>query len=103
MEDRKMFWRYSGGKGWAARHGDYKLIHSHYKKKTMLFDLNRDPYEHHDFAGERPEIVAELKTEYKNWDSEMMEPLWEDPHIPNVEREEKKLQDAKDKASAGEK
>jgi hypothetical protein len=69
----------------------------------MLFDLRNDPFEHYDIADQHPDIVDKLKTAYKKWDSEMMELLWEDPHIPNVEREEKKLQVVRDKASAGEK
>lgn len=103
LEDRMMFWRYSGGEGWVARQGGYKLIHSHYKGKSMLFNLDNDPYEHEDISQGYPEIVERLKSAYIQWDSQMMEPLWEDPHIPNVEREENKLKEIKKKASAGEK
>lgn len=102
LSERNLFWRYSGGAGWVARQGDYKLIHSHYKGKTMLFNLAMDPFEHHDVSAEHPQLVNELKEKYIQWDSEMMQPLWDDPHIPNVEGEEKKLQDTKERASAGE-
>ena len=101
--DRKLFWRYSGGAGWVSRVGKYKLIHSHYKGKTLLFDLETDPYEHHDIYDANPEIVEDLVQSYKNWDAEMINPLWEDPHIPNVEREEKNLQTIRVRARAGEK
>ena len=103
LEDRKMFWRYSGGKGWVARKGDFKLIHSHYKDKTMLFNLREDPYEHLDVAKNYPDVVEELQKAYIQWDGEMMQPLWDDPHIPNVEREERKVQNARKMASSGEK
>ena len=101
--DRQLFWRYSGGKGWVSRDGNYKLIHSLYKGKTMLFDIEKDPYEHHDISEQHPDIVSRLQDAYKKWDSEMMEPLWEDPHEPNVLKEEKRLQEIRKKASNGEK
>lgn len=100
--DRRLFWRYSGGKGWVSREGKYKLIYSHYKQKTQLFDLENDPYEHHNIYDMHPQVVEDLTQAYKNWDSEMMQPLWEDPHIPNVEREERKVQETRKKASSGE-
>ena len=100
--NRQLFWRYSGGKGWVSREGKYKLIHSHYKQKTMLFDLDEDPFEHHDIADQHHDVVANLIQAYKQWDGQLIKPLWEDPHIQNVEKEEKKLQDARKKARAGE-
>ena len=100
--NRRMFWRYSGGKGWVSREGKYKLIHSHYKRRTMLFDLDEDPFEHHDIADQHPDLVAKLIEAYKEWDGQLMKPLWEDPHIQNVENEEMKLQDTRKKARAGE-
>lgn len=103
LSERPLFWRYSGGKGWVARKGNYKLIHSLYKEKTMLFDLETDPFEHKDISSLHSEIVTQLKNEYKAWDAQMMEPLWDDPHVPNVIKEEEKLNDIKKSASKGEK
>ena len=101
FEDRMILWRYYGGKGWVARQGDYKLIHLHHKHQTMLFNLEKDPYEHYNIADNGPQVVEQLKQAYMQWDAEMMQPLWDDPHIPNVEQEEKKFEEIKKKASSG--
>jgi hypothetical protein len=86
--DRTLYWRVAGGEEYAIRKGKFKLIKSAYKDKTMLFDLEHDEMEIYDVAAEHPSVVAELLKLYENWDSELQPPLWTDPHIENVKKEE---------------
>ncbi|MFC1764689.1 sulfatase-like hydrolase/transferase [Planctomycetota bacterium] len=98
-----LYWRYSGGKGYAVRHGQYKLVRSEYKQRVLLFDLKHDPLEHHDLADAMPEKVKELQTLYHCWSQETVAPKWDDPHIENVHKEEANRQAARSAASRGEK
>jgi hypothetical protein len=54
----------------------------------MLFDLEKDQMETNDISKEMPAIVSELSEHYKNWNNELMPPLWDDPHMENVVLEE---------------
>ncbi len=98
-----LFWRYSGGAGYAVRKGDYKMLYSGYKQDFLLFDLNKDPYEHHNLAQKIPDRLTELKKLYEDWTQGTIKPKWEDPHAENVLKEEKKRQWFIDQASKGEK
>ncbi len=100
---KKLFWRYSGGAGYAVRNGSYKMIYSGYKQGFLLFDLNKDPYEHHNLAFLKPNKLKELMNDYKEWSNDMIAPKWQDPHAENVLKEEKKRQMFIDKAMQGEK
>ena len=60
----KLFWRYSDGAGYAVRKGNFKMIFSAFKEDFFLFDLEKDPYEHHNLADQYPEHLAELKADY---------------------------------------
>lgn len=88
LQKRTLFWRVANGKEYAIRKGKYKLIQSAYKNKIMLFDLENDKMETNDIAKEMPAIVSELSEDYKNWNNELMPPLWDDPHMENVVLEE---------------
>jgi arylsulfatase A-like enzyme len=37
------------------------------KTKFMLFDIEKDPYELQDLAGDQPEVVGKLKKQYESW------------------------------------
>lgn len=87
----KLFWRSVGGFEYAVRSGKYKLYKSAYKEKTLLFDLDNDPYERMDIANDHPKVIAELEGDYKAWDAKNLEPGWLDPHIENVLKEEKRF------------
>ncbi|WP_066319433.1 sulfatase-like hydrolase/transferase [Aquimarina aggregata] len=87
-----LFWRSVGGFEYAVRKGNFKLYKSAYKKKTLLFDLEKDSYERHDISDENPEIIANLELEYKKWDAKNIAPGWLDPHAENVLLEEERLQ-----------
>ena len=85
---RTLYWRVANGEEYAIRKGRYKLIKSAYKNKRMLFDLEKDQMETNDISKEMPAIVSELSEHYKNWNNELMPPLWDDPHMENVVLEE---------------
>lgn len=56
-----------GGKRqlWAAQRGPWKLILA--AKGPQLYDHSEDPFEHHNLAEERPEIVASLMEELERF------------------------------------
>lgn len=98
-----LYWRYSGGKGYAVRQGQYKLVRSEYKQRVLLFDMVHDPLEQHDLATAMPEKVRELQALYERWAQQTVPPKWSDPHIENVHKEELKRQALRDAACRGEK
>lgn len=97
-----LFWRYSNGQGYAVRQGDYKLVQQH-MKPLMLFDMASDPYEQNNLTESLPEKAKQLKELYQQWDQENIVPLWIDPHIPNVEKQENTRQHFRKRAAAGDK
>ncbi|MFY0601585.1 MAG: sulfatase [Cyclobacteriaceae bacterium] len=97
-----LFWRYSDGAGYAVRKGDYKMVMSGFKNDFFLFDMKSDPYEHVNLAARMPEKIEELKSLYAEWTKGTVSSLWQDPHLENVIKEEKALQQKFNKASAGE-
>ena len=51
----------------AIRDGDFKLIEFFETGHAELYDLQADPGERHDLAGEKPEVAAKLKAKLKSW------------------------------------
>lgn len=96
-----LYWRYTNGMGYAVRHGKYKLVHQH-MKPLSLFDMEIDPYESNNIAKVYPEITDELENLYNEWNKKNIDALWEDPHIENVEKQERVRQSFRKKAAAGE-
>ena len=103
LKERTLFWQYSGGEGYAVRDKNYKLIYSYYKKEFLLFDIEKDEYEHNNIASKYPKIVATLKGKYQEWAKTNVTPLWEDTHLFNCTKEEKKRQGFINRAIAGDK
>ncbi|MDF9796475.1 arylsulfatase A-like enzyme [Catalinimonas alkaloidigena] len=93
-----LFWRSVGGFEYAVRQGKYKLYMSSYKDRTLLYNLDQDPFEHQDVASQHPEIIAELEKKYEAWNSEMLAPQWLDPHPENVEKEAERWRQTREKA-----
>lgn len=62
-----MFWQRRNDK--AARIGRYKWIDA--EKGRGLFDLKTDLGEKHDLSKERPELLAEMKSRFAQWQTEM--------------------------------
>jgi hypothetical protein len=61
-------------RSFAIRDRQYKLVQAagsgegaKYKPKFELFDLTKDPFETHDLAAEKPEVVQQLRTAYGIW------------------------------------
>ena len=94
-----LFWRSVGGFEYAVRIGDFKLYKSAYKNKTLLFNLETDPWERNDVAEKHPELITKLGVAYKEWDSKNLVPGWFDPHRENVIKEEKALESLRKKAT----
>ena len=59
------------GRQEAMRHGRWKLIrtlgHPGDEARTLLFDVENDPYEKEDLASQKPEIVADLRDRLERW------------------------------------
>ena len=93
-----LYWRVSGGLGYAVRRGRYKLIKPAALEERQLFDLKLDPGERNNLAEEKPEVVRQLLARYRQWDAQLTSPLWQDPHPKNVEKEYQAVQDARRRA-----
>ena len=95
---KALFWRVANGGEYAVRKGNYKLIKSAYKNKKMLFDLTEDEMETRDISSLKPELFNDLEKLYTNWSKDLAEPLWTDPHIQNVKKEEQNVQNIRFKS-----
>ncbi|MDA3822092.1 MAG: sulfatase-like hydrolase/transferase [Bacteroidales bacterium] len=69
-----LFWRTDYNK--AIRSKEWKLIWNTWDEQLFLFDLSQDNFENINVADENPQVVEELGKIYKNWESEMKDPLW---------------------------
>jgi arylsulfatase A-like enzyme len=74
--DRPLFWHYPNhwgpkgpgiGPSSTIRRGDWKLIYYHAPRRYELFNLSEDLGEEHNLAGERPELVAELARQLRDY------------------------------------
>lgn len=68
-----LFWRF--GQQHAIRKGDYKLLKLR-DGEEQLFDLSKDIGEQTNLVAKHPDVVAQLKSEYADWNKELHEPLW---------------------------
>jgi len=93
-----LFWREIGGQGFAVRCGSMKLVKPAATDRIHLFDLEKDPREARDLAGERPAVVRELKELYARWNARNTAPLWTDEHAENVRKERQAVMDARRRA-----
>ncbi len=73
-----LFWRTGGGRSYAVRSGDWKLVRTG-KQPDELYDLKADIGEAKDLASARPEVVAKLATDLSAWDKELVAPLFQSP------------------------
>jgi arylsulfatase A-like enzyme len=75
-----LYWRF--GQQWAIRKSDWKLVASNIDGTTpRLFNLAKDIGEEHDLSAKEPEKVKELTANWKLWNAEQKDPLWE-PNRP---------------------
>jgi arylsulfatase A-like enzyme len=70
-----LFWRH--GTNWAVLRGDWKLIGFEGLDHPVLFDLSSADGESRDVRAEKPEVAMELTRLYRDWESGMVEPLWD--------------------------
>ena len=76
-----LHWRTGGGSAWAVRNGRYKLVHLP-AGAEQLYDLDADIAEAKDLAGEKPDLVEQLRKGHDAWNAEMIPPRWESPRPP---------------------
>jgi len=68
-----LFWDYAENR-YAVRKANYKLVKM--SDDAMLFDVSTDIAEAKDLKEAKPNIFNELQEDYKQWRSQMPEPLW---------------------------
>lgn len=73
-DERTLFWR--DGHYQAVQTGGWKLQVSERPKKVWLFDLNNDPTEQRNLAGDRPDKVEALLRLLKDHNATQREPLF---------------------------
>ena len=79
--DRTLFFQWHRGdvpelyRAFAARSQEYKLVQPNgagegqapAAPEFKLYDMARDPFEMHDIAAAKPDVVARMKREYEKW------------------------------------
>lgn len=79
LSARTLYWRQHGERGnIALRDGNWKLIHNRATPdaRPQLFDLSADVGEANDLADRHPEVIDRLGERLKQWESELIQPLW---------------------------
>lgn len=82
-----LYWRVSGGEGFAVRKGDWKLVQDIGMPKPELYNLSNDLGENHDLSGSEPETLAQIQQAYATWNAALETPRWSDGHINNTQSE----------------
>ncbi len=90
-----IFWRVSGGEGYAVRHGKWKLVHDVGMSLPELYDLTTDIGEDHDQSKNEPQVVALLQRQFRVWNATLEAPRWTEGHSQNTIRERTKAKEAK--------
>ncbi len=73
----KLFWRKD--KMAAARIGNHKLVRVEGLNSTV-YNLEKDLSEKENLANRIPDLKNQLETELKNWEKDMIQPLWTEGH-----------------------
>lgn len=82
-----LYWRVSGGKGYAVRHGRWKLVHDIPMEKPSLYDLEQDAAEDHDLSTDYPQVCQQMTARYQAWNRQLEAPRWQDGHPANSRKE----------------
>ncbi|MCH2182627.1 MAG: sulfatase-like hydrolase/transferase [Mariniblastus sp.] len=75
-----LYWRVSGGQGYAVRHGRWKLVRDIPMEAPALYDLQQDPGENRDLSASHPQVCREMEVRYQNWTKRLEPPRWQDAH-----------------------
>ena len=74
IADRPIFWHFphysnhgAQSPGGAVRYGDYKLLEYYENYTVQLFNIKKDPGEHHDLAKKDPQKVDQLRKMLHEW------------------------------------
>lgn len=70
LQERTLYWRYNIHDQKAVRKGRYKYLSI--SGHEFLFDVVDDPLERGNLKARRPEIFAELKTSFEQWNAGML-------------------------------
>ncbi|MGY1490114.1 sulfatase family protein [Methylobacillus pratensis] len=70
IQPRTLFWRYKGQEQAAARSGDWKYLKIN--GNEFLFDLGKDQRERANLAEKHPQVLAELKEKWQQWNNSML-------------------------------
>lgn len=89
-----LHWRVCGGKGYAIRHGDWKLVHDVGMQRPMLYNLADDIGEDHDLSDTEPQRLAQLTSLYQTWSASLETPRWTEGHEQNTTRERARAREA---------
>ena len=89
-----LYWRVSGGDGYAIRDGNWKLVKDVGMKTHQLFDLSTDTGEDRDRSSSHPDLVKKLDEKYRNWSRKLERPRWTEGHTQNTVEERKAAEKA---------
>jgi arylsulfatase A-like enzyme len=78
LPERSLYWRYGHKQQRAVRRGNYKYLKIN--ENEFLFDVVADPLERGNLKGRQPELFAELKGAWEQWDTGMLH----DPSAPSA-------------------
>jgi arylsulfatase A-like enzyme len=82
-----LHWRVCGGKGYALRKDNWKLIKDVYHDTPELYDLAADPEERVNLASQNPEKVQMLLQSHQQWNDTLEEPRWTEGHYDGARNE----------------
>lgn len=77
LQPRTLYWRYKGHDQMAVRSGNWKYLKI--QNNEFLFDVVADPRERANLSVRYPQVLAELKSQWQEWNKEML------PIPPEVE------------------
>jgi arylsulfatase A-like enzyme len=72
--ERPLFWKTDYNH--IVQYKEWKLMMNGKDGKVWLYNLAEDREENHNLAGEKPEIVKQLKDMFDNWNRKMPPPAW---------------------------
>ncbi|MEM9081440.1 MAG: sulfatase-like hydrolase/transferase [Verrucomicrobiota bacterium] len=87
LPTRPLFYRISGGWGYAISDSKYKLVKPGWKDEFELYDIQADPSEENNLIAKLPLVASQLLLQYQDWNKDNIAPLWDDPHKANVDKE----------------